>query len=123
MEFLQVLDVSHVSEPTAKAFALAHNRVGEMSEWDFPVLADELQKLGEELRSAAGFDLGEVEAVFSAAWSAKNGQPGFVRIGVSKAQAATIDAALALIRKEETDAEMSEGRALELIAADYMAGQ
>ena len=45
-------------ENEADAYALADNRLGELAEWDQPVLDEILGRLGEEERYAAGFDEG-----------------------------------------------------------------
>lgn len=120
LERCKVLDVtSRLNEAQAKAWALADNRVQELSQFDYPTLSEILRQLPQELREAAGFEAFELEPLLAAAWG---GRLQVVKFGATDEEAQTIDAAIAKVREAEGAPDMAEGRALELIAADFMAG-
>lgn len=50
-----------IDEGTARAYAVADNRTGELAEWDVNALISSLQDLDTELFSAAGFTLDELD--------------------------------------------------------------
>lgn len=71
----------------------------------------------------------ELQPLFSADWSPPNvtgevfdaddkGEP----VKVTKAQRITIERAVKAMRTEVSEPDMSEGRAVELVCADYLAG-
>jgi len=120
LEHCKILDVtSRLNEAQARAWALADNRVQELSQFDYPALADILRQLPQELREAAGFEAFELEPLLAAAWG---GRVQAVKFGATEEEAQVIDAAIARVREAESMPDMAEGRALELIAADFMAG-
>lgn len=60
METVPVIHLDHLTDEQRRAYALAHNKTAEMSEWDFDLLDDELDKLSQDFdMSEFGFDLGE----------------------------------------------------------------
>jgi hypothetical protein len=48
---------------TAAAYAIADNRTGELSQWDYQALALALEQLPEGLTLATGFESGAVESI------------------------------------------------------------
>ena len=117
----------------ATAFAIADNRSGELSEWEYEALSEQLRGLRDE-----GVDLGmlgwephEVQPLLEAEWkppekkdldAAGNDEKGDP-IFVTKGQRETIGRAIATVRQQADQPDMSEGRALELLCADWLAGQ
>lgn len=127
-----------VDDTQAKAMGLALNRTGQLAEWDFEELAGlmrELQEGGVNLTDLGWMDY-EIEPLLQAKWeppaideAAGGGAAGEddpaemgLPIKLTKGQRMTIDAAIQAIRKSEGDSEMSEGRCIELICADYVSG-
>lgn len=118
-----VIDVSEWPEERAIAFMVAHNRSAEMSRWDWPALQAEIAAMSEDLRSASGFSPDEIVPLLAASWSSERVAQGMVRVRTTREQAAVVRAAIEVVRAAEQDAGMSDGRCIELIAADYLAGQ
>lgn len=56
-----VIHLDHLSDEQRRAYALAHNKTAEMSEWDFDLLGDELADIIDIDMSDFGFDLSEDE--------------------------------------------------------------
>ena len=56
-----VIHLDHLSDEQRRAYALAHNKTAEMSEWDFDLLGDELADILDIDMSDFGFDLSEEE--------------------------------------------------------------
>ena len=56
-----VIHLDHLSDEQRRAYALAHNKTAEMSEWDFDLLGDELADILDIDMSDFGFDLSEDE--------------------------------------------------------------
>lgn len=61
MKKVPVIRLDHLSDEQRRAYALAHNKTAEMSEWDFDMLADELGDITDIDMSDFGFDLDEPE--------------------------------------------------------------
>lgn len=55
--------LDHLSDEERKAYALAHNKTAEMSDWDFDLLEEELRALGGSGydMTAFGFEIGDTE--------------------------------------------------------------
>lgn len=56
-----VIHLDHLTDEQRRAYALAHNKTAEMSEWDFDLLGDELADILDIDMSDFGFDLSEDE--------------------------------------------------------------
>ena len=52
-----VIHLDHLTDEQRRAYALAHNKTAEMSEWDFDLLGDELVDILDIDMSDFGFDL------------------------------------------------------------------
>ena len=57
METVPVIHLDHLTDEQRRAYALAHNKTAEMSEWDFDLLGDELDGIFDIDMSDFGFDL------------------------------------------------------------------
>ena len=56
-----VIHLDHLTDEQRRAYALAHNKTNEMSEWDIDLLGEELDDIFEIDMSDFGFDLSEEE--------------------------------------------------------------
>lgn len=54
-----VIHLDHLSDEQRRAYALAHNKTAEMSEWDFDILGTELDDIFDIDMSDFGFDLSD----------------------------------------------------------------
>ena len=61
IEQVPVIHLDHLTDEQRRAYALAHNKTAEMSEWDFDLLGDELADIFDIDMSDFGFDLTEEE--------------------------------------------------------------
>lgn len=60
METVPVIRLDELTDEQRKAYALAHNKTAELSNWDFDVLAAELKDISEFDMSQFGFDMAAV---------------------------------------------------------------
>lgn len=58
---MPVIHLDHLTDEQRRAYALAHNKTAEMSEWDFDLLGEELDGIFDIDMSDFGFDLSEEE--------------------------------------------------------------
>ena len=61
IEKVPVIHLDHLTDEQRRAYALAHNKTAEMSEWDIDLLGDELDGIFDIDMSDFGFDLIEEE--------------------------------------------------------------
>ena len=61
MKIVPVIRLDEMTDEQRKAYALAHNKTAELSEWDFETLASELQDISTIDMSEFGFDIPELE--------------------------------------------------------------
>lgn len=61
IEKVPVIHLDHLTDEQRRAYALAHNKTAEMSEWDFDLLGDELADIFDIDMSDFGFDIPEEE--------------------------------------------------------------
>jgi hypothetical protein len=119
--------------PPSSRAALVDNRSAELSEWDLGELAAQLAEMhGDDpaLAGALGWDDAQLGVLLAAEWQAPALEPlpgaeamaPLVRIAVTADQHAVIARAVARVREREGDAAITDGRALELVAADFLAG-
>ena len=64
METVPVIHLDHLTDEQRRAYALAHNKTAEMSEWDFDILGGELDDIFDIDMSEFGFDL-EIDKGFT----------------------------------------------------------
>lgn len=61
MTEVPVIRLDHLTDEQRKAYALAHNKTAELSQWDFDVLASELAEISDIDMTAFGFDQSTAE--------------------------------------------------------------
>ncbi len=61
IEHVPVIHLDHLTDEQRRAYALAHNKTAEMSEWDIDLLGEELDGIFDIDMSDFGFDLSEDE--------------------------------------------------------------
>lgn len=124
-----------------KALRLADNRTGQEAKNDYELLALELAELKDEFDfdlSLTAFDSHEIEPLLAAEWSPKDtsdlgdedGEPEQKKeskaemrsVELTKEQHEVVGRAILAIRSNEGDQSISDGRALELICANYLSG-
>ena len=66
--------LDHLTDEQRRAYALAHNRTAELSDWDFVVRDDELQGITEIDMEQFGFDMSEISDTMEAAEDDYNGE-------------------------------------------------
>lgn len=115
-----------------RAFALADNRTAELSDFDPNVLVDQLQSLshtppGEDpILRDLGWTDEELEKLLlqdedpGADGDDRGGGPAVAPIRVTKEQREVFERALAQLRVGTSQPEMPEGRAVELLAAQFL---
>ena len=114
----------------AMAFGITDNRTAELAEWDWAGLAGQLSALdGNWDLEAHGWGPEELDPLFSAEFDPDefNEAPDFDTISTSPVtltseQREVFDQAVMRLREINGDHSISEGRALELICADYISG-
>lgn len=113
---------------TAAGYALADNRTAELAEWDFQRLGAIVRALKEQDETLiVGWSADELSPVMEAEWRppSEGEMPragGGAHYTCSVEQKETIDRAIAKVRESEGDAEIPDGRCLEFISADFIAG-
>lgn len=137
MQAAETLDWTHLAvswfdgtDDEADEYALVDNRSAELSEWDFQALAGQLQALRDRdavLPNRIGWDEAALGPLLAAEWSPpdvgelpggehEQGAP----MKFTKGQRATVDRGIERIRDRENDADIPDGRAVELIVADWL---
>ncbi len=126
---IAVLEAEHLTREQVIAFGLMDNKASELAEWDFQKVGDLLKNLPENLLLATGFSAEEIQPLMIATWEppAGNGSQttaGIITFRATIEQAAIINQAVSQARTMEggDGPDMSEGRALELICGDFLAG-
>jgi ParB-like nuclease domain len=114
------------SQKLQTAYKIADNKTGLLGDWDFEILAEEFKAFQDVDWSGLGWEDWELAPILQADWTPAriedgDGGPGMTNIKVTAEQKAIIDQAIAKCREHGDDAEMTEGRALELICGDYLA--
>ena len=61
MDFVPCIRLDHLNDEQRRAYALAHNRTAELSEWDAIIRDEELKDITEIDMSAFGFDLSDLQ--------------------------------------------------------------
>jgi len=121
--------VAELSDEAARAYRIADNRSAEFAEWDWQKLARELQALkaaGEDWLIENTFSAAELNRMFAEEWKpapisdlpSRTNTDGH-QLHFTAEEWLTVEAAIRRIT-EQTDPTISNGRALELICADYL---
>jgi ParB-like nuclease family protein len=133
---------SDLTAEEARAYSLADNQLATQSDWDLDSLSKHIKDLSDwnpmQDWSAIGFDEGLIEPLLEATTEEEttNALQDFLGgdaeaeskpemgkpIKVTFEQREIIGEAVNILRLQEEDFRMSEGRALELICADFLAG-
>lgn len=115
----------------ARAYALADNRTAELSRWDHQKLGELLTSLSDVSVSVTGLGWNDAElkmlmtadyeppAPSDGGLASENGRAH--SIPLTHDQYETVKQAIRKLREREGDGEISDGRCLELIAADFLA--
>lgn len=124
---LAVVAADDLSPEEARAYAIADNKTGDLAEWDYQALGEQFRELPEDLLAATGFADFEVEPLLRAQWEPRPETSGSEPYGHSLAltseQWTVVKGALAKVREQAPEGpEMTDGRALELLAADWLSG-
>jgi len=121
---------SDLSGPDLAAYAIMDNRSAELSTWDLQQLSAQLQSLQDEgwVLEEVGWTADEAAPLLHAEWGATTTDPdSSVGVGLGKPlqltleQRQVVDRAIAAVRAQE-GTDLSEGRCVELICADYLSG-
>lgn len=119
------------TDEEAQAYALADNRTAELSQWDLEELSAQLADITSRdaaLPAALGWSEQDLSPLLAAEWAPPATEPlpdaihPPVLIAVTESQHAIIRQAIARIRTSEGDDAISDGRCLELMAADFLSG-
>jgi hypothetical protein len=115
----------------ARAFALADNRTAELSKWDHEGLSKLLIEMQSERFNleGLGWDTKELDMLLQASWETPEKKEGGLAgddvkrsITMTHEQYEVVVSAIVRLRTREGDSEITDGRALELICADFLAG-
>ena len=132
---------SNLSNEEARAFGLADNQIARQSEWEFDTLTQHIKELSEwdplQDWQAIGFEKdfinpvvnGDEEEVNSAmkefleSDSKSDDRPMMAKpIKLTEDQRFIVDQTVNIVRIQEGDPTLSEGRIVELVMADYLSG-
>ena len=133
---------STLDDYEARAYGIADNKLGTASEWDMDVLAANMKDLvswnPQQDWNSIGFEKEEITPLLGQGWEGEstpltdfgddqdkkeNDAPEMGKpIKVTQEMREIINLAVNMVRLEEGDANMTEGRALELICADFIGG-
>lgn len=126
----------HGTDDEALAYALVDNRSAELSEWDLETLSSQLRTLHEadpEAPGRLGWDEASLGPLLAAVWTPAAQEPlptrdetgtpePMTEIALTASQHTVVREAMDRVREQEGDAELTDGRCLELIAADFLGG-
>jgi hypothetical protein len=121
-----------LTPPQIKAYRLMDNRSNDEAKWDFETLSlefSDLTALNFDLE-LTGFDLSELEPIMAADWTPETADGNLsdyqrnpkLSITFTEEQKQVVDSAIRSVRRDQEDDSITEGRALELICGDYLAG-
>lgn len=126
--------ITDIEGDKVKIYSLGDNRTSELSVWDAGILAGHVQSLFQEVPQevwGSWWEDYELQPLMDAnLWTPPaaeeedgkelfNTKPG-APIKVTGEQRLTIDRAIAQVRASHSDPEMSDGRCIELICAEYL---
>ncbi|MAL82836.1 MAG: hypothetical protein CMF11_00580 [Idiomarina sp.] len=112
----------------AKAYAIADNRTAELAEWDDYELHQQLIEVAEVFDIA---ELGWTDAEVSRLVDDSETPMGHIAdpmkmghpLRLTEEQRDVVDRAIAAVKEDAENPDMAEGRAVELICADFLAGK
>jgi hypothetical protein len=118
------------SENDARAYALADNRTAELSKWNHEGLSKLLLTMQSQSfdLEGLGWDPRELDMLLQASWEKPEKEEGGLAgddvkrsITMTHDQFEVVTRAITKLRAREEDPEITDGRALELICADFLA--
>jgi hypothetical protein len=118
------------SENDARAYALADNRTAELSKWNHEGLSKLLLTMQSQSfdLEGLGWDPRELDMLLQASWEKPEKEEGGLdgddvkrSITMTHDQFEVVTRAITKLRAREEDPEITDGRALELICADFLA--
>jgi len=135
-----VIDVTEYfkTEDQAKAYAIGDNHANDLATWDFKTLSGQLAALPKEALPWTGYEGFEWQVLIQAAqeWKTAAAQPKIEKpdkvhtdeprivtrpLTVTREEAETVLLAIACVKEIESDGHIKDGRAIELICANYLA--
>ncbi len=124
---LAAVAVDSLTREDAIAFGIMDNKSAELADWDLPALGDLFRQLPEEAHGFTGFEPVEIRPLLQGEMSpprTESGSDGRPRsVTFSPDQWQIVKGAIAKVKDaEEGPADDSNGRCLELICADFLAG-
>jgi hypothetical protein len=128
---IAVVSAEDLTPDQARAYALADNQTGDLAEWDPEALSKMLGTIPDSLKSITGFDADELQAIATLAFSKseadsegaeKGNASEFASIKLTRDQYTIFEGALAKLREQEGQPDMSPARAVELLSAEYLSG-
>lgn len=129
LEQVPVDEQDFASEDDEKAHMIADNRLASMAELDYEKVGDLLRELdaSEVDLDITAFADWEREPLLTAVWEPPEEKsdrdvPQNNSITLTTEQREVFDRAARTLRDDQDDSEMSDGRCVELICADYLAG-
>ncbi len=132
---------SDLEPDEARAYAIADNKLGTNSEWNIDALTENMKELvtwkPNQDWESLGFEKEEITPLLGEGWDAPPDASGFDTepameetspapemgkpIKVTKEMRETIDVAISVLKLQEGDMTITEGRVIELICADWLA--
>lgn len=124
---LALVGAEDLSPDEARAYAIMDNKSGELAEWDYQGLGAAFAELPQELLQFTGFADFEIGPLRAADWAppqATDGDGGYDRVTfvATADQGTTIRRAIEAVRANEGDRSITDGRALELVCAEFLSG-
>jgi ParB-like chromosome segregation protein Spo0J len=128
----QIAAVRYDGQGDEDGFAIADNRSGELARWNHEVLSMKLRSLqgdGFEIETLGWKDY-EIQPILQAQWTPPvvdgedfeaSERQNMSPLKLTAAQREIVDKAIDRVRQEAEDTNISEGRCVELICADYLA--
>jgi hypothetical protein len=130
-EEIAAVSADDLTPEQARAYGLADNQTGDLAEWDPEALAKSLSTIPDSLKPITGFDADELRAIADLAFSKSEadskekddgGSSEFASIKLTREQYTIFEGALAKLREQEGQPDMSPARAVELLSAEYLSG-
>lgn len=120
------VDASHLTEAERKAYGLADNKLGELSEWDFEAVGKILNSLPTDLLDSTGYADFERNPLMQAEWKPPttkgdhSTESVMVHFSATQEQAVIIRDAIEHLRGSVGEPKPSDGRSLELICESWI---
>jgi hypothetical protein len=119
--------VADIDDEKADLYTLADNKLTERAEWDYELLIEQLRALPLDKALLVGFEQNELDTLLNVEWAPEKiedleAMTCTRSIVVTEEQYGTIQRAVLAMRDANNDPEVPEGRCVELICADYLAG-